>query len=62
VKGRDIIGQLKPNESIKDVIPVSQLSDMSQPGGYSVQVMWRAPKEFGDLVVKSNAVKITVTP
>jgi hypothetical protein len=62
VKGRDIIGQLKPNESIKDEIPVSQLSDMSQPGEYSVQVLRRASKEFGEVVVKSNTIKITVTP
>lgn len=60
--GRDIIASLQPREVFKDAIPVNALSDISQPGEYSVQVMWKAPKEFGDLVVKSNTIKITVTP
>jgi len=59
--GRDIIAPLRPHDSQKDTIPVSAFSDMSQPGKYSVQVMWKAPKEFGGVVVKSNTITITVT-
>lgn len=60
MSGRDIITHLKPGEAWKDRIPVSLSSDMLQPGQYSVQVMWRAPKEFGGGIVKSNTVTVTV--
>jgi hypothetical protein len=59
--GRDIIVQLRPHESHKDTIPLSMFSDMSKPGKYSVQVMWKSPKEFGGGVAKSNTITITVT-
>jgi hypothetical protein len=58
----DIILQLKPNESTRRTFPVTMFSDMSQPGEYSVQVMWTAPKEFGGVVMKSNTIKVAVTP
>jgi len=61
ISGRDIITQLKPNDSWKDNIPVSLSSDMSRPGRYSVQVMWKPPKEFGGALVKSNTITVTVT-
>ncbi len=54
--------QLKPNESTTGTISVSMFSDMSRPGGYSVQVAWTEPKELGGVVVKSNTVNITVAP
>jgi hypothetical protein len=60
--GRNFFKVVKPNESAKDWIDVSRMSDMSVPGEYSVQVIRKAPKEFGDLVVKSNTIKIAVTP
>jgi hypothetical protein len=59
--GMDVIVQLKPHESQKDTIPVSAFSDMSKPGKYSVKVMWKAPKEFAGMVVKSNTITVTVT-
>ena len=63
ITGRDFIYSLKPDESRKvGEIAVSRLGDMSQPGEYSVQVMRKAPKDFGDVLVKSNAIRITVTP
>jgi hypothetical protein len=37
-------------------------SDMSRSGEYSVQVVWREPKELGGVLLKSNTVKITVVP
>jgi hypothetical protein len=61
--GRVIIIQLKPREGgLKDVVVANMLSDMSQPGEYFVQVTWKAPKEFDSALVKSNTIKITVTP
>ena len=59
--GRHIIVQLRPHESEKESIPVSAFSDMSMPGKYTVTVTWKAPKELGNLAVKSNAVTVTVT-
>jgi hypothetical protein len=59
--GRDVIVTLRPHGSQKDTIPVSALSDMAQPGKYSVQVTWQAPKELGGIVVKSNLITVTVT-
>jgi uncharacterized membrane protein len=60
--GANAIGRLKPNESVRNTIPVTIFSDMSEPGEYSVQFMWKAPKEFGNVTIKSNTVKITVVP
>jgi hypothetical protein len=59
--GRDIIAPLGPHESQKDTIPVSAFSDMSQPGKYSIQVTWKAPKQLGGTLVKSNIITVTVT-
>jgi len=60
--GADAIGQLKPHESMTNAISLNMFSDMSQPGEYSVQVVWREPKELEGMVLKSNTVKITVVP
>jgi hypothetical protein len=61
VSGRDIIVTLQPHQSQKETIPVSALSDMSQPGKYSAQVTWQTPKELGGMVVKSNVITVAVT-
>jgi hypothetical protein len=60
--GLDMFIHLKPNDFWKDSIPVSLLKDMSKPGEYFVRVTWKAPKEFGDVMVKSNTIKVIVTP
>jgi hypothetical protein len=62
VTGADTIGQLKPNESVTNAVSVSMFSDLSHPGQYSVQVEWKAPKELGAIVAKSNVIKINVVP
>jgi hypothetical protein len=62
ITGANGMYRLKPNESKRDTIAVSMFSDMSKPGEYSVQVMWKAPKEFDSVVVKSNTITVTVTP
>jgi hypothetical protein len=62
VSGRHINAYLQPHESFKDAIPVNSLNDISEVGEYSVRVTWKAPREFGGMVVKSNTTKITVVP
>jgi len=60
--GANGIYRLKQNESKTATIAVGMFSDMSRPGEYSIQVMWKAPKEFDSVLVKSNTVKIKVAP
>ncbi len=62
VLGRNAFEWLKPHEATTEEIAVSHFFDMSQPGEYSVLVARRPTKEFGNVVVKSNTLKITVTP
>jgi hypothetical protein len=62
ITGANGMYRLKPNESKRDSIAVSMFSDMSKPGKYAVRVMWKAPKEFDSVVVKSNTIIVTVTP
>jgi hypothetical protein len=60
--GRDFISHLKPGESdTYERIEVSWLKDMRKPGKYSVTVKREYPPGFGDGIVKSNVVVITVT-
>jgi hypothetical protein len=53
--------RLKPKEFLEDEIFVSSLYNMSQPGKYSVEVMRKAPKELGEVEVRSTRITITVT-
>jgi hypothetical protein len=53
--------RLKPKEFREDEIFVSSLYNMSQPGKYSVEVMRKAPKEFGEVEARSNLITVTVT-
>jgi hypothetical protein len=62
ISGKHEIVTLKPDQSKQYEIAVSELSDMSEPGDYSVQVMRKAPKELGGIVVKSNLITVTVAP
>jgi hypothetical protein len=60
--GSDRIIQLKPSESVTNTISIGMFSYISRPGVYFVQVAWRMPKVLGDTPVRSNSVRITVTP
>jgi hypothetical protein len=51
---------LRPGESWADSISVSKLYDLSQPGEYNIQVQRFDPAT--EAMVKSNIVKVTVTP
>jgi hypothetical protein len=62
VEGRNIIVSLQPGESTEDEVVVTDLSDMTRPGFYSVQLARKAPKDLGGSLVKSNWLSIQVTP
>lgn len=62
VAGRNIMITLEPHESTEDEIAVSELSDITQPQKYSVQIQRQVPKQLGTGVIKSNRITITVTP
>jgi hypothetical protein len=59
ITNRNITVTLKPGESGDELIELTELYDMSQPGQYSVQVD-RKLTGIGEL--SSNVVLITVTP
>jgi hypothetical protein len=61
VTGRNILGTLKPHETAQDTIEVSSFYDLSRPGEYSIQVQRQFP-EVGKGYVKSNRLKLSVTP
>jgi hypothetical protein len=51
---------LKPGESLKDGIKLSEIYDLSKPGKYSIEV--ERIDESTKTVVKSNMIMLTVTP
>ena len=61
--GRDAILTLKPNESCVDKVPLSELSDITHGGEYTIQISrWLSRWKRGDGAVKSNKITLTVTP
>ncbi len=52
---------LRPNESAKENIALSDLYDMSHPGQYTIQVSRAVSNKPKDGVVKSNTITVTVT-
>ena len=59
--GRNIQVTLKPGESRRDEIMVSNVIDMTEPGKYLVEIWREIPKKLGPNPVKSNAITITIT-
>jgi len=53
---------IKPGKSLEETPDLSRLYDMSRPGEYDVQASRRASENEKDGVVKSNRIRITVTP
>jgi hypothetical protein len=51
---------LKPGESLKDGIKLSEIYDISKPGKYSIEV--ERTDDTTNTVVKSNTITLTVTP
>jgi hypothetical protein len=62
ITGMDIIYVLKPGESHEVRISVTEASDISKPGVYAIQISRRVPGDTKGAVVKSNIIKVTVTP
>ena len=52
---------LRPNESTKETIALSDLYDLSHPGQYTIQVSRAVSNKPKDGVVKSNTITVTVT-
>lgn len=53
---------LKPGESRDEEPPISRACDFSQSGVYEIQVSRDVPFDAKKRVVRSNMIKITVTP
>jgi len=51
---------LKPGESLKDGIKLSEFYDLSKPGKYSIEV--ERTDDITKAVVKSNTITLAVTP
>jgi hypothetical protein len=60
VLNRNVLVSLKPGQSTRDEIIVSNLYQMAAPGRYTVMVMRKVPKDMGQGRVTSNSVTITI--
>jgi hypothetical protein len=54
--------ELKPHETSRHTIDLSQYVDVSRPGKYTMQVTRQLPEELGPGMVKSNTITVIVTP
>jgi hypothetical protein len=53
---------IKPGKTLEETADIGRLYDMSRPGEYNIRASRRASENENDGVVKSNKIKITVTP
>ena len=53
---------LQPAKSYDFVLNTSELSDMTLPGRYSVQIQRKDSKEPASTVIGSNTITVTVVP
>jgi hypothetical protein len=53
---------LNSGESTRETVVITDYYDLSQPGEYSIQVERQVPEQYGRGIVKSNTVKVTITP
>lgn len=61
ITGRNILVTLEPDQTQQDTIEISNLYDLGRPGDYSIEVKREFP-EVGKDPVRSNRLKITITP
>jgi len=52
---------LRPNESTKETIALSNLYNLSHPGQYTIRMSRAVSNNPRDGVVKSNKIAVTVT-
>jgi len=57
---RTLIRLLEPGQSVKDVIEVNEMYDLSRPGTYTIQLSRQV--DGRGLDVKSNKIVVTVLP
>jgi hypothetical protein len=61
--GHAMLGRLiKPGRTFEENADLNRLYDMSRPGEYDIQASRRASENENDGVVKSNGIRIAVTP
>ena len=53
---------VKPGKTLEETAELCRLYDMRRPGDYDVQASRRASETKSDGVVKSNRIRITITP
>ncbi len=53
---------IKPGKTLEETADIGRLYDMSRPGEYNIQASRRSSENEKDAVVKSNKIRITVTP
>lgn len=58
---RSVLVALKPGEQWEDKVDLTQVYDLSQPGGYQIQASRRVPR-FTGRPVQSNTMLLTVVP
>lgn len=68
---RNVQRTLKPHEKLADHILISamrdenfafrSLYDLSMPGKYTIQIVRKIPRSYGNGVVRSNVIALTVT-
>jgi hypothetical protein len=61
VASRSILVRLKPGEQWEEDIHLNEIFDLTNPGGYTVQVSRKIPK-VSDQPVESNSVLLTIKP
>jgi hypothetical protein len=59
-RGRNIVIELKPQESREDELVIASMYDLSRPGTYLIQVFRKLPQDLGG-DVKSNTFTVNVT-
>lgn len=60
--GHGVFRSLKAGDSVTDEINVGRLYDFSTPGRYTIQISRQISENAKDGSVKSNAIRVTVTP
>jgi hypothetical protein len=53
---------IKPGKTLEETADIGRLYDMNRPGEYNIQASRRASENEKDGVIKSNKIRIIVTP
>jgi hypothetical protein len=56
--GSTVYTTLRPNEILNDDLLLNKLFELTEPGDYTVQLIYDIPRELGTGVIKSNKIRI----